>query len=104
MRGQFEILDTDDSEAAWSKLSRGIEELISDDDHVSRARNVDGLVNHQIVTGRHFDGERRAREAAAFVVWPDLGTDRAQPAQEVAQVRGSDGAQRIDQRLRRRLL
>jgi class 3 adenylate cyclase/tetratricopeptide (TPR) repeat protein/ribosomal protein L40E len=31
MRGQFEILDTDDSDAAWAKLSRGIEELISDE-------------------------------------------------------------------------
>jgi adenylate cyclase len=31
MRTQFEILDTDDSETAWRKLSRGIEELISDE-------------------------------------------------------------------------
>jgi class 3 adenylate cyclase/tetratricopeptide (TPR) repeat protein len=31
MRTQFEILDTDDSEVAWGKLSRGIEELISDE-------------------------------------------------------------------------
>jgi class 3 adenylate cyclase/tetratricopeptide (TPR) repeat protein len=31
MRGEFEIVDTDDSDVAWTKLSRGIEELISDE-------------------------------------------------------------------------
>jgi len=31
MRGQFEILDTDDSDAAWAKLSQGIAALISDE-------------------------------------------------------------------------
>ena len=31
MRGQFEILDTDDSDAAWAKLSQGIEDLLSDE-------------------------------------------------------------------------
>jgi class 3 adenylate cyclase/predicted ATPase len=31
MRGQFEILDTDDSDAAWAKLSKGIEDLVSDE-------------------------------------------------------------------------
>jgi class 3 adenylate cyclase/tetratricopeptide (TPR) repeat protein len=30
IRGQFEIVDTDDSEIAWSKLRRGIEAVISD--------------------------------------------------------------------------
>jgi class 3 adenylate cyclase/tetratricopeptide (TPR) repeat protein len=31
MREQFEVLDTDDSDVAWSKLRRGIEELVSDE-------------------------------------------------------------------------
>src|SRR5947207_164642 len=30
IRGQFDIADTDDSETAWSKLRRGVEEMVSD--------------------------------------------------------------------------
>jgi predicted ATPase/class 3 adenylate cyclase len=32
IRGQFEIVDTDDSELAWTKLSHGIEAVISDEE------------------------------------------------------------------------
>ncbi len=32
VRGQFEIADTDDSQAAWGKLLRGVEKLVSDDE------------------------------------------------------------------------
>ena len=39
VRGQFEIVDTDDSETAWGKLVGGVEELISDEDD-RRARRT----------------------------------------------------------------
>src|SRR5204862_1198506 len=30
LRGQFELVDTDDSELAWAKLLRGVESVVSD--------------------------------------------------------------------------
>ena len=64
LRGQFEIVDTDDSELAWAKLLRGIEAVVSDaetDEPPERiAATIARPLGHR-APGRARDDHRRPR-------------------------------------------
>ena len=63
LRGQFELVDTDDSELAWAKLLRGVESVVSDAETdepperiaatIARPLGIEPPAEHAMPTGVH---------------------------------------------------
>jgi class 3 adenylate cyclase/tetratricopeptide (TPR) repeat protein len=63
LRGQFELVDTDDSELAWTKLLRGVESVVSDAETdepperiaatIARPLGIEPPAEHAMATGVH---------------------------------------------------
>jgi class 3 adenylate cyclase/tetratricopeptide (TPR) repeat protein len=63
LRGQFELVDTDDSELAWAKLLRGVESVVSDAETdeppvriaatIARPLGIEPPAEHAMATGVH---------------------------------------------------
>jgi class 3 adenylate cyclase/tetratricopeptide (TPR) repeat protein len=69
VRGQFEIVDTDDSELAWAKLHRGVQGLVSDEVTEEPPERLAGLIARPL-------GIEVAEDVAA-----SLGIDSEDPQQ-----------------------
>jgi adenylate cyclase len=63
LRGQFELVDTDDSDVAWAKLLRGVESVVSDNETdeppvriaatIARPLGIEPPAEHAMATGVH---------------------------------------------------
>ena len=95
IRDQFEIVDTDDPQAAWEKLRDGIEQLVSGAETDEPAERLAAMVARplgiepadEFTVGAGFDGEDPRRRATGCS--PPLGGRGHEPAPSArARVRG----------------